>query len=152
MRYVKQQSEIDCGIAALAMACDLSYEHVATGSLIGFDGMGMRLAEAIKPEGANDDLVKAWLRCNGWAWQEITRNIWMQGKFHPVFPWPPRPFASTHVCFVEATKGWHYCVLDFDGRVRDPFNKERQSLDHPDYKRVSSLLGLFRVRNNFEAK
>jgi hypothetical protein len=29
----------------------------------------------------NDDLVKAFLSFNGWAWQEVTRNIWMKGGF-----------------------------------------------------------------------
>ena len=145
LRYVKQRTEIDCGVAALAMACDLDYEQVADGLVPGA-GCLTRLSEAMGTEGCNDDLVKAWLRHSGWAWQEATRNVWSRGGFIPCSPWPPQPFAVTHVCFVEATKGWHYCVLDFDGSVRDPWKQERRSLDHPDYKRVSSVIGLFKVR------
>lgn len=142
--YVKQRGDIDCSIAAIAMACDLSYEQAAAG-LVVTDGTGMRLAEAIQPEGGNDDLTKAWLRCNGWAWQEVTRNLWRGSAFHPVHPWPPAPFANTHICFVEATAGWHYCVMDFVGRVFDPWNEARTTLSHPDYKRVATVLGLFKM-------
>lgn len=146
--YIKQRSEIDCAIAALAMACELSYERTAAGLVIA-QGLTIQLAEAVQPEGANDDIVKAWLRHNGWAWQEATRNVWMKGAYLPLHPWPPSPFASTHVCFVEATKGWHYCVMDFDGSVRDPWNEERRSLVHTDYKRVSSVLGLYKVSRKY---
>ena len=134
LKYIKQRNEIDCGVAALAMACGLTYDDV-----------GRELLPALGEEGANDDLVKDWLWRNGWAWQEVTRNVWRNGKFNPRHPWPPSPFASTHICFVEATKGWHYCVLDFDGRVYDPWKEERQSLDHQDYKRVSHVIGLFKI-------
>lgn len=144
VKYIKQRGAHDCSIAALAMACDLSYDDAAAG-LIVTDGTGMRLLEAIEPEGANDDIVKAWLRSNGWAWQEATRNLWRNGSFHPIHPWPPAPFALTHICFVEATAGWHYCVMDFAGRVYDPWSEERGSLSHPDYKRVSTILGLFKI-------
>src|ERR1700691_6317813 len=105
LKYIKQRSGIDCAVSALAMACALHYEDAAAGLVMLGAGIQMSLAEAIQPEGANDDIIKAWLRCNGWAWQEVTRNIWLKGSFHPVHPWPARPFASRHVCFVEATKG-----------------------------------------------
>jgi hypothetical protein len=145
MKYVKQRSENDCAIAALAMACEWDYDRVAAGLVIA-QGLAISLAEAIRPEGANDDITKAWLRLNGWAWQEKTRNVWIKGAFLPLHPWPPQPFATAHICFVEATKGWHYCAMDALGRVFDPWNQERQSLNHTDYKRVSSVLGLFKVR------
>ena len=148
LRYIKQKSEIDCGIAALAMACDLKYEQVSDALILG-DGNGIRVSEAMGKEGLNDDLVKAFLLFNGWAWQEATRNIWMKGGFHERRPWPPQPFAFTHICFVEATKGWHYCVMDFDGTVRDPWKEDRRSLRHPDYKRISSLLGIYKVSRKY---
>ena len=148
LRYVKQKTENDCGVAALAMACDLKYEQVANSLVVG-DGNGIRVSEAMGEEGMNDDLVKAFLLFNGWSWQEATRNIWMKGSFHPRHPWPPQPFASVHICFVEATKGWHYCVMDFDGSVRDPWKEERRSLGHADFKRVASVLGLYKIRRNY---
>lgn len=143
--YIKQRSGIDCGIAALAMACDLKYEQVADGLVTGGCGL-IRLSESMGDEGLNDDLVKDWLRLAGWSWQEVARNLWQRGGFVPRHPWPPQPFAVCHICFVEATSGWHYCVLDFDGSVRDPWKKERRSLAHPDYKRVGTVIGLFKVR------
>lgn len=145
LNYVGQRGDVDCGIAAIAMACDLKYEQVAEGLVTG-PGCLIRLSEAMGNEGLNDDIVKDWLRLNGWAWQEVTRYVWQRGASLSRHHWPPSPFAVTHICFVEATRGWHYCVLDFDGTVRDPWKKERRSLDHPDYKRVGSLLGLFKVR------
>ena len=138
LKYIKQRGENDCGIAALAMACRLSYQTVAATLQCDADG-------------TNDTLIKDWLCRNGWAWQERTRNLWRGGKFEPVDPWPPKPFAPTHICFVEATKGWHYCVLDFDGRVYDPWKKERETLDHPDYKRVSAVTGLFKTNYGHHA-
>lgn len=134
MKYVAQRESWDCGIAALAMATGESYERV-------YDD----LRASAGPEGINDDLTKDWLFRNDWAWQERTRNVWKGGSYHPHVVWPPRPFANTHICFVEATAGWHYCVLDFEGRVLDPFKQSRQSLADPDYKRVASVLGLFRI-------
>ena len=144
-RYVKQRGSIDCGIAALAMACDLDYETVADG-LVTFGATSCRLSEAMGTEGLNDDLIKDWLRRHGWAWQEMARNVWVKGSASPRHPWPPSPFAAVHICFVEATAGWHYCVLDFDGSVRDPWNAERRSLSHPDYKRIGSVIGLYKVQ------
>lgn len=119
------------------MACRISYDDVAA------DLLCLVTAE----KGINDTLLKHWLWRNDWAWQEITRNLWQGGEFIPIHPWPPRPFASTHICFVEATCGWHYCVLDFDGRVYDPWQEYRTSLDHSDYKRVASVIGLFKIIN-----
>lgn len=145
LKHIKQRTENDCGSAALAMACRITYERAASSLVLAQPGLAMNLSEAIKGDAANDDIVKAWLRLNGWAWQEMTRNVWLHGSFCPRHPWPPAPFAATHICFVEATKGWHYCVMDFDGRVYDPWKEERQSLDHPDYKRVSQVLGLFKI-------
>jgi hypothetical protein len=144
VKYIKQRSEIDCGIAALAMACDLDYERVADGLVTG-PGCLTRLRDAMGDEGLNDDLVKDWLRLNGWAWQEVARNVWQRGGFTPRHPWPPQPFATTHICFVEATKGWHYCAMDYAGRVYDPWDERRASLSWQGYKRVSSVLGLFKI-------
>lgn len=133
MRYVKQRESNDCGVAALAMACDMTYEEAAAS------------AWTDRSEGLNDDLVKDFLFRHDWAWQDRNPNIWRGGGYVKLQPWPPAPFANTHICFVEATAGWHYCVLDFDGRVRDPFNQERQSLAHPDYKRIAGVCGLFKI-------
>lgn len=134
LTYIKQREANDCGVAAIAMACGLKYEQVA--------------ADIWTPDtaaGLNDDLVKDFLFRHEWAWQERTRNVWRGSGFRPHEVWPPHPFASTHICFVEATAGWHYCVLGFDGRVYDPWNEDRQTLVHPDYKRVSTILGLFKI-------
>lgn len=145
IRYVKQRSGIDCGIAALAMACAVDYETVANG-LVSSGITSRRLSEAMGTEGLNDDLVKDWLRRHDWAWQEMARNVWQLGGFAPRHPWPPHPFASTHICFVEASSGWHYCTMDFDGRVYDPWKEDRHTLAHPDYKRVGSVIGLYKVQ------
>lgn len=147
--YIKQRTPIDCGIASLAMACGIKYEQAAEGLVTGGAGCLTRLCEALGDEGLNDDLVKDWLRIQGWAWQEMTRNVWRPGGFVERHPWPPQPFASVHICFVEASKGWHYCVLDFDGRIRDPFDEGRTSFANANYKRVSSVLGLYKVQRKY---
>jgi hypothetical protein len=134
--YIAQRTPWDCGICSLAMACGPSYEAV-------FADLG---EAAAKHEGINDDQIDRWLCAHDWAWQTVARNRWTGEKFEPVSPWPPSPFAPVHICFVEATIARHYCVMTFEGRVLDPFNPERQTLSHPDYKRVGTVRGLYKIR------
>ena len=129
---IQQRAGNDCGIAALAMACGVPYESVQHLLALGLDGI-------------NDLHIKDWLIANGWAWQEIFLNRPVRGSYEPREFWPPKPFAPSHIAMVEATMGWHYTVMDGAGEVFDPFNADRKSLTHPDYKRISSLLGLWPI-------
>jgi len=132
--YIRQRHDWDCGIAAIAMAADVPYEQV--------------LADLVPDgteRGLNELHVHDWLHRNGWAWQQISRNRPSCGKYVPRDPWPPAPFAPSHIAQVEATQGWHFTVMDGSGRVLDPWNEARDTLEHSDYGQVTWVLGLFKV-------
>lgn len=130
---IQQRRSNDCGIAALAMACGVPYEAVQH---VFKDGSG---------DGVNDLDLKNWMIENGWAWQEVFPMRRKGGKYVPREVWPPKPFAPSHIITVQATRDWHFTVMDAAGEVFDPWTPDRKSLDHPDYKSVNCVLGLWRV-------
>lgn len=141
MILVRQRLTYDCAIATIAMACGQTYEEV-------FADLGHELngqAEH-KLRGISDTLVKHYLFRHGWAWQERTMNLWHGGEYRQQEPWPPAPFAASHICLVKATEESHYCAMDETGRVFDPWEPSRVSLTHPDYNRVMAVAGLFKVK------
>lgn len=140
LKYVKQRADHDCGIAAIAMACFADYDAVAA----------ELLPDVEHGNGINDLHMKDWLWRNGWAWQEVSQNHPKGGKYVRRHPWPPSPFASTHIVLLEATRDYHFVVLDFDGRVYDPWKQERDNLSHPDYKSISWVLGLWKIGRRAE--
>src|SRR6185312_14734479 len=81
MERIQQRGPNDCGIAALAMACGVSYESVAP------------LLESGAGAGVNEPDLYEWLRTNGWAWQMVYQNYRRAGEYHRRTPWPPTPFA-----------------------------------------------------------
>lgn len=137
--YIPQRFDCDCGVAALAMATFTDYETVAA-----------TMNHDTEKTGVNDLHLKAWLVREGWAWQEIFRNYPKNGSYEKREPWPPAPFAETHIVQVEATRGAHFTVMDGRGSVFDPWNVNRNNLMHPDYKSVHWVMGLWKVR--FTAK
>ena len=134
--YVKQRHKNDCGVAALAMAVNQPYEVIET-------ALG---AVADLTQGLNDLHLKYWLEQNGWAWVEVFINYPRRGKYVQRAVWPPKPFAPVHIVLLQATRDWHYVVLDGDGTLYDPWDESRDSLSHPDYKMISCVIGLWKVR------
>lgn len=57
--------------------------------------------------------------------------------------WPPAPFAPIHMCSAQVPTGWHAFVMLADGSVLDPFKRERTTIEHPDYREVSQVLGVW---------
>lgn len=130
---IQQKGQNDCGIAALAMACGVPYETVEPLLLRG------------SGDGVNEPDLYEWLRENGWAWQIVYQNFRALGKYHKRDPWPPEPFAPSHILMVRATRAWHFTVMDKTGRVFDPWTADRTALDHPDYNEISWVMGLWPV-------
>lgn len=60
--------------------------------------------------------------------------------------WPCEPFAPAHIAVLEATQGAHAVAMDASGHVYDPFNRERTTLKHPDYRKIHHIDGIFLVR------
>lgn len=134
MKYIAQRGPNDCGFATLAMAVGVDYERIAKD-----------LTPDMGDRGINDLHLKQWLIENGWAWQEVFLNYPRAGKYVQREPWPPRPFAPTHIVLLEATRDWHFVAMNSDGEVFDPWKQERKSLAHPDYKRISWVMGLWHI-------
>lgn len=131
---IQQRGPNDCGIAAIAMACGVPYDDV------------LPLLKKGSGGGINETDMYDWMLANGWAWQLVYKNQRIeQGKYQPREPWPPQPFAPSHIVMVRATQDWHFTVMDGDGRVFDPWTDDRKSLDHPDYRDISWVMGLWPV-------
>lgn len=60
--------------------------------------------------------------------------------------WPCAPFAPAHIIVLEAAQGAHAVAWDENGCVYDPFDPERRSLGHSDYRTIHHIDGIFRVR------
>jgi len=133
MERIQQRGPNDCGIAALAMACGVSYESVAP------------LLESSSGAGVNEPDLYEWLKANGWAWQMVYQNYRRAGEYHRRTPWPPTPFAPSHIVQVRASQEWHFTVMDGIGRVFDPWTADRKTLHHPDYREISWVMGLWKV-------
>lgn len=131
---IQQRGSYDCGIAALAMACGVSYEVV------------LPLLECGSGNGINEPDLYEWLTVNGFAWQMVYQNYRVAGRYHKREPWPPKPFAPTHIVQVQATQQWHFAVMDGTGEVFDPWTADRKSLAHPDYREISWVMGIWKAR------
>lgn len=113
MKYIAQKSDWDCGVAALAMAVEESYDTILN-DICGPSGFPL-----------NELYVYDWCLKNGWAWQLMYVNRPRhesekpEGEYSSGYcrrdPWPPKPFAPSHICMVEATRGWHFCAMDGAG-------------------------------------
>src|SRR5262249_34521491 len=122
------------GVAALAMACGVSYDSV------------LPLLQKGSGDGVNETDIYDWLIENGWAWQLVYVNRRVaNAKYEKRDPWPPLPFAPSHIVQVRATQAWHFTVMDERGAVFDPWTADRKSLDHPDYREISWVMGLWHV-------
>lgn len=132
---IQQRGPNDCGIAAIAMACGVPYEDV------------LPLLNKGSGGGINETDMYDWMLANGWAWQLVYRNQRLEhGKYQQREPWPPQPFAPAHIVMVRATQDWHFTVMDGAGRVFDPWTDDRKSLDHPDYRDISWVMGVWKIR------
>ena len=131
INYMRQRSDDDCGITAIAMATGSDYDAVRA---------------EIGRNSINQTDFEEWCRSHGYAWQIVYQNhVGPDRRFHKREEWPPRPFAPVHVCQVKATRDLHFTVMDGDGVVFDPWSEERKSLTHPDYRELHWVMGLFKL-------
>ena len=136
MIYIKQRGEHDCGVAALAMAVGADYETI-------YEACRDRIED---DRGINELLLHEWLYRHGWAWQQIFRVHQLGGVNVVRETWPPAPWAPVHLCQVLATRDWHFAAMDETGRVFDPWDSSRISLNDPVYRKVSWVMGLWHVQ------
>jgi len=139
-QYIKQRYDWDCGIAALAMALNVVYE--AANRMLGMPLTGIH----------EEHLFQALIE-NGYAYQRKYENYSLpampqvhgRDNYKKRVPWPCEPFAPAHIVMLQATRDWHFVVMDKSGHVYDPWNEKRETLADPDYKKVSWVLGIWKV-------
>lgn len=134
MRYVRQEHEYTCGIAALAMLLDKTYAE----TLADFEP-GVH-----ESRGINELHVQEYLYRHRFAYQKLCRHYQLNQKNMQRETWPAPPWAPRHICMVTTTRGGHFCVMEANGTVLDPGDPARKSLR--DYKDVIWIMGVYRVR------
>lgn len=134
--YIRQKCDCDCGIASLAMVTGLPYDEVLA-------PFRYRIEAG---HGINEALVYDWLIRHGWAWQVGYKVHHIGAMNQPKEVWPPRPWAPVHLVEARVSSGnYHFAVMDSAGRVFDPWEPARTSLDHPDYQDIVFVWGMWKV-------
>lgn len=132
---IQQRCGHDCGVASLAMATGLPYEKV-------LEPFAWRIDEG---EGLNEFQFNDWFVRHGWAWQQVYKVHHLGGINQPKDVWPPKPWAPVHLIEARVSAGYHFAVMDDKGRVFDPWDANRKTLDDPAYQDVIWVMGLWRV-------
>lgn len=135
--YVAQPNGYGCSIACVAMVVGKTYEEMEAW----FVESGMPINGMAK--GLHSGVYFEALHRHGFAIQQRYKYDTIAGTSH--LAWPPKPFAPLHIAATRVAAGSHAIVLLGDGRVLDPFNRERDSLTHPDYHAVDFVAGIWRV-------
>ena len=86
-----------------------------------------------------------WLR-HGWAWQQVYKVHHLGGINQRKDVWPPKSWAPVHLIEARVSAGCHFAVMDAEGYVLDPWDADRTSIDHPAYKEITCVAGLWKVR------
>lgn len=131
MIYVRQEDPNGCLVACIAMVSGLTY------------GAAMDLVRPAFRDGLNSFVVDAVLGDLGFA--NLDRTM-----FDPKFnakrdPWPVAPFAPVHVVHASMAGGFHGLVMLADGTIFDPWNRDRTSLSHADYREINRISGYWKV-------
>lgn len=137
IEYVPQKHDWGCGAAALAMVLGKSYDEV-------YEELRPRIEDK---HGIHELTIAALLINAGYVWQMRYKTI-LDGRAEAVERlWPPEPFAPVHIVQVFATKSYHFVVMDSVGDILDPWREERRTLDHPDYKTIGWIMGLWKIQS-----
>lgn len=135
IKRIQQRGPTECGVASLAMITGLPYEEVLA-------PFAWRTSEG---DGLSTIYMHEWLTRNGWAWQEVYKVHHLGGINQKKDIWPPKPWAPAHLIQARVSAGYHFAVMDADGRVFDPWDGARTSIDHPAYQEIASVIGLWKV-------
>ena len=133
MRQVSIAEAGHSAVAALAMAANWDVPEVRTA----FAG-GFRATCRV------ENWIDEWCFRNGFAWQRIHARHKL-GSRRLRDPWPPVPFAPSHICQVVATGCVHFVAMADCGVVYDPADHDRYDLSHPDYSEIIFVMGLWPV-------
>ena len=140
VQRVNQEHAGGCGIAVLAMLTGKTYQQVASDFAQPLeDGQVLNLNHA-SPIIRDMD---RYLAERGYA----VCRLYLRDLFQSRLPWPPKPFADVHLCFVKVSQGSrriHAVVMLGDGTVLDPAYPEHYRLI--DYYQVYHVAAVICVR------
>ena len=127
-KLIQQKDGYGCGIACLAMIAGKTYDEVAVDFPRINETFGMTFHDA-----------DAWLVDHGFA---LTRKWMFKRGNVKVTPWPPHPWAKTHLVTVVRDAASHFVVLLEDGTVLDPVSGETTTLKNIVYTEISLICGV----------
>ena len=132
---VRQQHDYGCGIAALAMIADRSYDEVREWLLGNWPGGSQRPEDWLTAHGIHKGIADWYLAQHDYVW----RTLYGGWKLDP---WPPEPFAPVHLaCVRQPSNNNHYVVMRADGVVLDPLADGPRSL--ADWPQVYNVQGIW---------
>lgn len=131
VEWVAQNDTYGCGVAVLAMLFGISYQE-AKARFPAYDPAkhGIHV----------DDVLVDFGYALATKWNTFHWRFFCNSREEPRNPWPPEPFASTHICKVRVTANspcFHWVVMLADGKVLDPLTPEPKRLT--DYDTVVSV-------------
>jgi hypothetical protein len=138
LKYIYSLRENGCVISCLSMLLGQSFDDTVK-------DMEPYWWNEAADEGTDDDAWAQYLAAKGYAYQDICYEYTPLDKL--IEPWPLKPFAPIHMCFVYAY-GPHAVILLNDGRVLDPNDETIKSLS--EYHRVYRMVGLWKVSEQLE--
>jgi hypothetical protein len=138
MRWVRQEHPDGCGMATLAMLCDMTYQEVVAEMLA---DPWLADSEFVRKNG-ECDTFEPWLQKFLGDHGYYYRNVY--STHQPNGPWPPAPFAAKHYAIVQNPGGLHYVAMDRLGRVLDPLREGWFKLT--DWATVRAVIGLEMAR------
>jgi hypothetical protein len=137
---IRQEHDLGCAVASLAMVTGQTYEQVRAWILDHWTPavMGQDPAGFLTKSGVTHYCIDWYLGENGYAWRR-------KYNAHALGEWPPPPFAPVHIAQVVQPSGaTHFVVLTASGEVLDPMSDLPRTLS--DWERVNQVMGVWDVR------
>lgn len=136
--YVAQPNGYGCAIACVAMIVGKTYDEMEAW----FVEQGLNRERMEK--GIYDVLYFEALDRHGFSYVNRYVGCPFLNTREPRPGWPPSPFSPIHICCADVAAGSHAVVMLADGSVLDPYKRERTSLVHPDYQKITRVVGIWR--------
>lgn len=135
--YVAQPNSYGCAIACVAMIVGKTYDEMESWLL------SQGLPRGRMEQGLYDVLYLEALDRHGFVYVNRWRTDPFRNGCERSTPWPPTPFAPCHICCADVAAGHHAFVMLDDGAVLDPYQRERTSINHPDYDPIDRVIGIW---------
>lgn len=132
--YTETEITNGCVVACLAMILGKKFNDV-------IKDIEQHWKNEAQFDGVDDPCWIEYLSSLGYAIQDVNYEYVPQDRL--LNPWPIKPFAPIHMCFVY-DEGPHAIVMDADGKIYDPDDDKLTDLSQ--YYRVYRIVGIWKVR------